>query len=285
MTLQVTRTPNLTGRDDSLAIALPRNEQPSALLALPAELLCLVATCMPASSFGELRLTCREMAGKTSHAFEEYLLHTRWRVSEDSLATLLEISRTLLACKIRHLRFSIHFLNYYSGFKKVEAGKSYWATLVEEQIEFLEGDRPAALLALILSNLPNLQNVEIGEFNDLRRCGDPDLGWGGGALQLLTDQRLGVHSYHGEMVRRPGSASPMTTCFRRLFTALALVQPSLVRLSVFHWDIWNTDIGVEVDRLTTLAVRGPAARGLGIAFANLTCFRICLDYKAKFNPI
>ncbi|KAK5740691.1 hypothetical protein LTR17_004496 [Elasticomyces elasticus] len=256
MTLQATRTPILTGRDDSLAIALRRNEHPSALLALPAELLCLVATCMPASSFGELRLTCREMAAKTAHAFEEHLLHTRWRVSEDSLATLLEISRTPLGCKIRHLRFSIHFLNYYSGFKKVEATKSYWATRVKEQIEFLEGDRPVALLALILSNLPKLQNLEIG-----------------------------VHSYHGDMVRRPGSASPITTCFRRLFTALALVQPSLVRLSVFHWDIWNTDVGVEVDRLTALAVRGPAVRGLGIAFANLTCFGICLDYKAKFNPI
>ncbi|KAK5733666.1 hypothetical protein LTR17_009519 [Elasticomyces elasticus] len=264
MTLQVTKTLILTGRDDSLAIALRRNEQPLALLALPAELLCLVANCIPASSFRELRLTCREMAAKNGHAFEAHILQTRWRISEDSLATLLQIARTpRFRHRIRVLRFSVHFLNNYNTwFEKGESAKSYWATLVRQQIEFLEGDRPAALLGLILSNLPDLLEVEIGQWD------------------------LGYDNYHGKLdidrSQVAQYATPTTICFRRILTALALVQPRLVTLSVRNWDIWGIDHGVEVDRIAALEPGTPTARGLGAAFNNMTCFRVCLDYGAKF---
>ncbi|KAK3649702.1 hypothetical protein LTR56_006662 [Elasticomyces elasticus] len=283
MTLQVTRTPILTGRDNSLAIALCRNEQPSALWALPAELLLLVATCMPASSFSALRLTCRDMAAKTSHAYEEYILQTRWRISEDSLATLLQVSRSpRFRQKLKQLRISINFLHSFFSKDETDRGKPLWTSLVQQQTAFLGGDRPTALLTLILSNLPNLQEIEIGQWCKHRE--KSDLGWGGKNLERLTGQHLSDYGYHGYLDDDTATirqyASPITVCFKKMLMAIAVAQPQLVRLTVYDWDKIMQH-GIQVDRLDCLEHDSPMVLGLAGSFTGLTSFRLLLDYSVR----
>ncbi|KAK5680353.1 hypothetical protein LTS10_007280 [Elasticomyces elasticus] len=259
-----------------------------ALDALPAELLCLAATCLPVASLGQMRLSSYSIWAKTEPVFDNHILQTRWKVAEDSLATLLQLSREpRFSRKITTIRFSTHFLHQFTRPGKESGIVSLWQKLLRQQIGFLEGTRPAALLTLIFSQLPLLQSVEVGEWSSSGR--ELELGWGGAKLEKMTGQKLNWCMYHeapgGERHdERHFYSSTLSQCTHLVLTALAVVGLPLNSLSFINLSEHDCIRGVEVPRTPTLDIGSPTAMGLSCAFANLTSLSLAVEYRHQNRP-
>ncbi|KAK4499987.1 hypothetical protein PRZ48_008173 [Zasmidium cellare] len=88
----------------------PREQPPSRLLSLPAELLACIAENCEADDLLNLRLTCRELTAASNDAFAECWFSTRYTLLADptSMQNLVRITEAPHFCrKMKHLRFSL----------------------------------------------------------------------------------------------------------------------------------------------------------------------------------
>lgn len=164
-----------------------------------------------------------------------------------------------------------------------------WKRSFREQERFLRSGRPAALLTLALSKMPNLQTVEVGEW--CKPGSRFEFGWGGYELQALYGESLSPiffvdmekHLDFGETL--PGRdltyTQGLTYNFNTLLTALSITRHPLHELSAYLWtdsEGFDDDMhGVEVPMLSPLDCA--VWEGLRRSMRDMRSLTLVLEYS------
>ncbi|PSR81250.1 hypothetical protein BD289DRAFT_44170 [Coniella lustricola] len=149
--------------------------QHTGMAALPRELLDRVASFLPTTDFSNLRLSCRAVESKVfPYWSNSFIRKKQFMISELSLKTLLAISEhpTLSRC-LKHLLIGLDEFASVSPYNLTSLShyQEHQASVCS-QSALLDSGAAVTLLARALARLPNLESINIRDFNSPTRYRD-----------------------------------------------------------------------------------------------------------------
>ncbi|KAK4544861.1 hypothetical protein LTR36_003765 [Oleoguttula mirabilis] len=277
---------------------------------IPPELLEHIASFLDPLALGNLRLTAQDVHDKTFHDYTRRVLDQRWLLTrEESLRTLMEVANdSRFREKLTDLHIDTHTLSEWDDSlldlgvhltkpERLEAWR-HFVRFYREQDQYINCERPAAMLTLSMAKLPALRSIEVGEWcSQIPVDGSNKIGWGGKRIERLTKQYLNPYEFGDppddddideddeQLWNSMGSVytENLTFHFSTLLTALSVAQHPIEQLSVGRWrfdDVESVEElhGVDITNVQSLHQHGPLHQGLRVAFRALKSLRLALQY-------
>lgn len=162
----------------------------ASLLTIPLELLVAVSVHLTTPDLGALRLTCKQVERSLYEWFsEEFFTKKQFMLTYESLQALVDISKHVgFSKKLTHVIIasnsytdnSLRFLNYDKAARYIEG--------CEDQRTLINTGVDREMLTEAFRNLPNLQTIDIRDFNSntRRRDGNTWTSWGASTIYRET---------------------------------------------------------------------------------------------------
>ena len=172
----------------------------SKLLALPLEMLIHISSYLTTADYGNLRLVCKHLQASYFKPFaQEFFTKRQFMLTEFSLGTLVEISKSCYAPFLTHLIISVHSIlpefdpTIRTNDDTADAARSnkFMDECIKHQLLISTG-QDCELLAEALQNLPGLKIIGMRNFNSTGRYRDgKEALWNSyGTTTLLTQTGL-----------------------------------------------------------------------------------------------
>ncbi|RFU79604.1 hypothetical protein TARUN_2652 [Trichoderma arundinaceum] len=204
-------------------------QAPSRFLQVPPEILDRITWHLTTPELCNLRLTCRAAELALHFRFTaEFFTRKQFMVSELSLGTLIDISKSRLAGHLRHVHLGLDQLdataNAWSNLS-AETQRLYEQRLTEQSTLWTLGLVPK-YLSEAFSRLPNLESVVVRDFNSNRRSRDgPHAHWRSYGSQTLFKE-TGVHPTPVQLQHwaNPSQVDNASRLFKAIVHALGMAN-------------------------------------------------------------
>ena len=285
----------------------------SPLTALPPELLNHVAFYLHPTNLLSLRLTCSQCYNSTFDNFADRVLTQRWLLREESLATLLNITKhDKLRPRVTHFQLSTDMLadftlDMFQRYADSDVTLGHYRAFLKcmrQQDDFLANGRRKAHQALVavFAQMSALRHVKVGQW---LQCGDEQCrrAWGAAPIETEIDRVMESYSLgsldsvvvEDEDVPQtidPEQMRSTPLCFQLVLHALVEAGRSVQSLSVGHWCGPHEAIdgcaelhGLEVAGLDTLSpANNVLCQQLQSVFQHLRFLRLALDHAYHHYP-
>lgn len=263
---------------------------------LPPEMVERIASFLDPLALGAMRLTCHDARNKSNDEFRHRVLNQQWLLQEDSLSTLTEIAQDgRFQDKLTSLRLGTHAMYAFDldqtnrSYDRMPDRSSAWTAFLKytrQQDNFLQSERPTAMLTAAMIWMPALRNVEIGQW--CIGSEEARIGWGGNIIHHATGSGMcGMwHSkpprhgaLSGDALKRycPNFTDTVAIVFTNFLSALSVTHHPIERLSVvfYHGHLWPMDVTF----MQTLTPGTDYHRGVTSALTRLKTLRLALEYR------
>jgi hypothetical protein len=225
------------------------------LLALPAELLLQVSSYLTTMDLCSLRRSCKDVEGTLRHSFtREFFTKRQFMLEEISLQALVDISlHPVYSKSLQEVIISLHSIQHTIPPHLYDELLHQHGHLAQDVL--ISTGQARDMLVAALSRLPNLQSINLRDYNARGRLRDGDraswksYGW-------TYDGRVGDLAQHG--FNRAGSAEGLyATAFGLVLHALGLANSTPERFEVFFRHGCDDGVGLPLHGLRVL--NGPLA--------------------------